>query len=131
MALLPSLWRYGATDIVQQCAAMSGTPLSRDELLEKGERSRPFLIPVRIIAVCDRGHIEDFPFMEWVHRNKPIMPDCDLRFLAGRSSSLLTGIKISCSCGEEKTLAGIFDFDQQTGGALQRIGYRCQGGSLG
>src|ERR1700730_2677759 len=94
----------------------------------KSERSRPFLIPVRIIAVCDRGHIEDFPFIEWVHRDKPAMPDCILRFLAGRSSSLLTGIKIRCSCGEEKTLAGIFDFDQNTGGALQRIiGYSCRG----
>jgi hypothetical protein len=95
---------------------------------QKSERSRPFLIPVRIVAACDRGHIEDFPFMEWVHRNKPINPECALRFLAGRSSSLLTGIKISCSCGDEKTLAGIFDFDQQVGGALQRIGYSCRGG---
>ncbi len=41
---------------------------------------------------------------------------------------MLTGIKISCSCGEEKTLAGIFDFDQQVGGSLQRIGCSCQGG---
>jgi hypothetical protein len=105
-----------------------GRPYPGMSCSQKGERSRPFLIPVRIIAVCDRGHIEDFPFMEWVHRNRPIMPSCELRFLAGRSSSLLTGIKISCSCGEEKTLAGIFDFDQQTGGALQRIGYGCRGG---
>ena len=86
----------------------------------KGEKSRPFLIPVRIVAACELGHIEDFPFMEWVHRTEPINPDCKLRFLAGRSSSLLTGIKISCGCGEQKTLAGIFD-DPQKGGALQRI----------
>ena len=95
---------------------------------QKPERSRPFLIPVRIVTVCDRGHIQDFPFLNWVHRNKPITPDCKLRFLAGRSSSMLTGIKISCSCGEEKTLAGIFDFDQQVGGPLQRIGCNCQSG---
>lgn len=94
---------------------------------QKSPKSRPFLIPVRIVAVCDKGHIEDFPFMQWVHRNKPALPACKLRFLAGRSSSLLTGIKISCNCGEEKTLAGIFDFDQQAGGALQRIGYSCKG----
>ncbi len=94
---------------------------------QKTEKMRPFLIPVRIVAVCDRGHIEDFPFLQWVHRNKRITPSCALRFLAGRSSSLLTGIRISCSCGEDKTLAGIFDFDQQTGGALQRIGYNCRG----
>ena len=93
----------------------------------KPEKSRPFLIPVRIVAVCDLGHIEDFPFLEWVHRDKGVKPECKLRFLAGRSSSMLTGIKIECSCGEAKTLAGIFDFDRQSGGALQRIGYSCTG----
>lgn len=106
-----------------------GRPYKGMSCAQKSEKSRPFLIPVRIIAVCERGHIEDFPFMEWVHRDKPAKPDCALRFLAGRSSSLLTGIKIRCSCDEMKTLAGIFDFDQGSGGALQRaIGYTCRGG---
>jgi hypothetical protein len=104
-----------------------GRPYPGMSCSQKSERARPFLIPVRIVAVCDRGHIEDFPFLDWVHRNKPVTSLCKLRFLAGRSSSMLTGIKISCSCGEEKTLAGIFDFDQQTGGALQRMGYSCRG----
>lgn len=105
-----------------------GRPYPGMSCSQKSQRSRPFLIPVRIISACELGHIEDFPFLEWVHRDNPIKPDCSLRFLAGRSSSLLTGIKISCSCGEEKALAGIFDFDQQTGGALQRIGYNCRAG---
>jgi hypothetical protein len=105
----------------------SGRPYAGMNCSQKAERSRPFLIPVRIVTVCDRGHIQDFPFFNWVHRTKPTTPDCKLRFLAGRSSSMLTGIKISCSCGEEKTLAGIFDFDPQTGGSLQRIGCVCQG----
>jgi hypothetical protein len=128
------LWHY-----CHRCGAMDqltlfstprrcpGRPYPGMSCAQKSERSRPFLIPVRIVAVCERGHIEDFPFMHWVHRNKPATPSCKLRFLAGRSSSLLTGIKISCSCGEEKTLAGIFDFDQQVGGALQRISYTCRG----
>lgn len=104
-----------------------GRPYSGMNCASKKEKARPFLIPVRIVAVCDQGHIEDFPFMEWVHRDREPGADCKLRFLAGRSSSTLTGIKVECSCGEGKTLAGIFDFDQQSGGALQRIGYRCRG----
>lgn len=108
----------------QRC---SGRPYSGISCSTKPERSRPFVIPVRIVAVCDRGHLEDFPFMEWTHRNRPPANDCKLRFLAGRSSSMLTGIKIECSCGESKTLAGIFDFDPQAGGALQRIQRVCAG----
>ena len=34
------------------------------------QRRRPGLLPVRFMAVCDRGHIQDFPFMEWVHRKR-------------------------------------------------------------
>jgi hypothetical protein len=100
-----------------------GRPYKGMSCADKEPKKRPFLIPVRIIAACERGHIDDFPFLEWVHRDKPIQPGCALRFLAGRSSSLLTGIKIQCSCEEEKTLAGIFD-----PGRLQRtIGFACRG----
>jgi hypothetical protein len=133
--------RFPAWHYCHRCGAMErltlfssarrcpGPPYKGMSCAQKGEKSRPFLIPVRIIAVCERGHIEDFPFMEWVHRDSPAKPDCRLRFLAGRSSSLLTGIKIRCSCDKERTLAGIFDFDQQSGGALQRaIKYTCHGG---
>lgn len=90
------------------------------------ERSRPFLIPVRLVAVCEQGHIEDFPFMEWVHRDTRPLAECKLRFLAGRSSAMLSGIKVECSCGEARTLAGIFDSDNEGRGALQRIGYHCR-----
>jgi len=128
------LWHY-----CHRCGAMEqltlfstprrcpGRPYPGMSCAQKSEKARPFLIPVRIVAACDKGHIEDFPFMNWVHRDKPVTSNCELRFLAGRSSSMLTGIKISCSCGESKTLAGIFDFDPESGGALQRIGYTCSG----
>jgi hypothetical protein len=108
----------------QRC---TGRPYPGMTCSSKSERARPFLIPVRIVAVCDRGHLEDFPFLEWTHRNRTPNDDCKLRFLAGRSSSMLTGIKIECSCGESKTLAGVFDFDPQSGGALQRIQRVCNG----
>jgi hypothetical protein len=68
-----------------------GRPYPGMNCSQKADRSRPFLIPVRIVAVCDRGHIEDFPFLDWVHRNKAIAADCKLRFLAGRSSSMAHG----------------------------------------
>jgi hypothetical protein len=70
---------------------------------------RPRLIPVRFIAICESGHIEDFPFMEWVHRDEPIEKDCRLRLRAGRSASALSGIIVNCHCGAWKTMAGAFN----------------------
>jgi hypothetical protein len=69
----------------------------------------PWLLPVRFIAACSEGHIQDFPFMEWVHRKAPPGPTCLLRLRAGRSSSLLSGVVIQCSCGQEQTLTGAFN----------------------
>ena len=85
---------------------------------------RQKLIPVRFIAICPQGHIQDFPFMQWVHGLNPTEgDDHHLRLRAGRSSGMLSGIEISCSCGLRKTMAGAFN-DQ----SLAKIGITCSGG---
>lgn len=70
---------------------------------------RQYLIPVRFVAVCGQGHIEDFPFLEWAHRDSVAGPNCALRMRAGRSSGNLSGIQISCSCGCSRSMAGAFN----------------------
>ena len=90
---------------------------------------RPRLIPSRFIAVCPKGHIEDFPFMEWIHRDGNWDKTHKLRLLPGRSSASLSGIKIECSCGKRESMAGTFNFNAERGGALQRIGHDCSGGT--
>ena len=89
------------------------------------ENRRPFLIPSRFIAVCPKGHIEDFPFMRWVHRDGEWDESHRLRLLPGRSSANLSGIKVACSCGKSESMAGTFNFDPESGGALHRIGVDC------
>lgn len=88
------------------------------------QNKRRKLIPVRFIAICPQGHIEDFPFEEWVHNgNKCADTNPIMRLRAGRSSGALTGIDITCSCGEKKSLAGAFNEN-----ALSRINVNCSGG---
>jgi Domain of unknown function (DUF1998). len=87
------------------------------------ERKRQRLIPVRFIAICPHGHIEDFPFMEWVHEGATPEGQHDLRLRAGRSSGALSGIEITCSCKAHKTMAGAFN-----GQSLTKIGITCSGG---
>lgn len=72
-------------------------------------KRRQKLIPVRFIVICPKGHIQDFPFVEWVHGSTPTEGNHKLRLRAGRSSGALSGIDISCSCGERKTMAGAFN----------------------
>ncbi|HEY5503647.1 MAG TPA: DUF1998 domain-containing protein [Sedimentisphaerales bacterium] len=91
----------------------------------------PRLIPARFVAVCEVGHIQDFPFMEWLHRDKPFdSASHKLKLRAGRSSAGLSGIVIECSCGIKRSLGNVFEYDKNTKrGALSSddVNYLCKG----
>ena len=126
-------WRvcpaYGCGHMSKKPLFGSGVPkCSSPKHRDVHERLRPRMVPVRFVAICERGHIEDFPFLEWVHFGKDI-PDPESHFLtyqAGRSAAL-SGISISCSCGKSRTLGGAFNYDKDEGGALHAIGHDCTG----
>jgi hypothetical protein len=81
------------------------------------------MIPVRVIAVCENGHTEDFPFREWIGCQCADEDASRLFFKAGRSAASLAGIKIECQeCGKIRSLAGAFEED-----ALSKIGVSCSG----
>lgn len=91
----------------------------------------PKLIPVRFVAVCTKGHLQDFPFLEFLHGG-PVSGDGHrIKMMAGRSSAGLTGIKLSCTCGVEKVLGDVFAWTSEgEGGALAKImpgGIKCHG----
>ncbi len=87
------------------------------------ERKRQKLIPVRFIAICPHGHIQDFPFIEWIHDSTSTEGQHNLRLRAGRSSGALSGIQITCSCGAHRTMAGAFNEQ-----SLTKVGVTCSGG---
>jgi len=68
------------------------------------------LVPSRFVFVCEKGHIDDFPFFEWVHRGKSLDPNKphDLYIEAGGISASLRDVIIKCSCGIESSMEGSF-----------------------
>lgn len=87
------------------------------------------MIPVRFVAACQRGHIQDVPFKEWVH-NGPIPKDGkehELFYSAGSGSGDLGSIFIKCSCGMVSSLAGLMNIRKSENSifdsALARIGF--------
>lgn len=77
--------------------------------------ARPFcdvcklsLIPSRFVVACRQGHIEDFPYIEWVHRDKEC-PNPDLKYRESVRSASLAGINISCkTCKSNRSMKGAF-----------------------
>ena len=83
-----------------------------------------YLIPERFVAVCEAGHIEDFPVAEWIHQGDYVYQpgSCKINRSTGGGSSSLAGIRYTCTCGASRNMVGAF-----SRGALDRIGYTCKG----
>lgn len=69
------------------------------------------IIPSRFVAVCENGHIEDFPYSEWVHVGKPCSksnkPKLLLFNIEGRSG--IDSLFVKCeSCGAIRGMQGAF-----------------------
>jgi hypothetical protein len=110
------LWHYCA-----RCFRMEITTLFGGQP-RCGQCANRRMIPVRIVAVCEGGHIQDFPFKEWIGCG---CAPANERFFfrAGRSAASLAGIKIKCEgCGRERSLAGSFHE-----GALSQVAQCCGG----
>lgn len=95
------------------------------------------LVVARLVVVCGQGHIDDFPWVKWVHAKNMIGPKsiCDnpkLKFKTSASSSAgLEGLTISCeTCGCKATLKDAFTkdelkrLDEKTG---YKYGFQCTG----
>lgn len=77
------------------------------------------LVVARIVTVCEHGHIDDFPWVKWVHCQnlggaKKICDHPSLTFKTGASATEgLEGLVITCeTCRAKATLKGAFDKDK-------------------
>ncbi|WP_127360885.1 DUF1998 domain-containing protein [Actinacidiphila soli] len=85
------------------------------------------LVPSRFVMACAHGHLDDFPYWKWVHRDTEHagggLCGGELRFRADGSTASLRAVLISCSCGaKEVSMEGAFRRQ-----ALKNLGVRCSG----
>ena len=70
-------------------------------------KSSKRMVPSRFVCICEEGHIQDFPYIEWAHLNNEICPDPSIKFIDNRGLDL-KDIFIKCTnCSEGKSLAGM------------------------
>lgn len=99
-------WHY-----CTRCGLMRRVPLVTRERLRCAECEargwRRYIVQVPFVAMCDAGHIQDFPWIEWVYEtaNPPLNPP-PMR-LVSTGGMTLAGQKVKVDGGPERTLAGI------------------------
>lgn len=108
---VPAL-RFPQTHVCQRCSRLHDVALTRSGRercphCERQDKWSP-MTQVQFIAMCERGHVQDFPFREWVHR--AVQPRCALPLrLYGTSGSSLVSVFVQCECGKKRSLAGATD----------------------
>ena len=95
------------------------------------------LVVARIITACQDGHIDDFPWVKWVHcqsfgEEKPICRKPELTITTSSSASEgLEGLTLKClTCGATASLRGAFDpdkFSELDKRTNNRYDFRCTG----
>ena len=80
------------------------------------------LIPSRFVVACRNGHIEDFPYIWWVHRSKGICNKPRLKLTYEGTTGNLGSIHIRCECGAFTTMQGCMDENSLRG-------FKCEGNS--
>ncbi|MET7490819.1 DUF1998 domain-containing protein [Streptomyces sp900116325] len=72
------------------------------------------LVPARFVMACAKGHIDDFPYWKWAHRNNRQGGDSgfcggEMRLRTNGKTASLRSILISCTCGiPEVSMEGAF-----------------------
>lgn len=97
------------------------------KLENKKFKPRWNLTPVRLVTVCDRGHIDDFPWVEWAHyKSSPKREICDnpeLTITHTNSPGAVNSVRVKCKCGANASLTSA-----RMPKALENIpNYHCHG----
>lgn len=83
------------------------------------------LVPSRFVSACEYGHLDEFPFFEWLHKKvEPSGADRhEMTLRSSGESGSLRSIEIHCTCGvTAKSMEGAL-----SKGALRELGIKCHG----
>jgi hypothetical protein len=74
----------------------------------RAEGKTRFLAQVPFVAMCDAGHLQDFPWREWVHRSAA--PGCSGELkLYSTGGTTLANQRVTCDCGKSRHLGSIVE----------------------
>ncbi|MFF7247589.1 DrmB family protein [Embleya sp. NPDC008237] len=61
-------------------------------------RKRPTAVPARFVSACPAGHVDDFPWMYFVHRGAQYGADHTLKLVERGTTGEAANIFVECSC---------------------------------
>lgn len=77
-------------------------------------RRRPHMSPVRFVSACENGHIMDFPWADWAHKDsdRTCSGAPGTLYLYSTPAAGLAGVRVGCvACNVSNSMAGAFRKD--------------------
>ncbi|MGI5411259.1 DrmB family protein [Streptomyces chartreusis] len=113
--------RFPAWSFCPRCRSLTPHPLNELERPRCTDQScprpnatwAPYLAQVPFVALCERGHLQDFPWVEWVH--KAVNPQCRRPKLKLRTAGggTLASQRVECdTCKAHRSLERITSVEQ-------------------
>lgn len=73
----------------------------------------PVALPARFVVACPNGHLDDFPWLDFVHRGQPGCPG-PLELYEVGASGEASDVEVKCrNCGKSRRMAEAFGRDNQ------------------
>jgi hypothetical protein len=119
--LVTPVFRFPTWYFCPRCQRMKESKLSQPGHLtcDKNECKKSRLRQVSFAAVCDHGHLQDFPWLEWVHRGVGPFHACANKLVySSEGSGSLDSIRIKCEqCNISRSMAGVMsgEFPKNSG----------------
>lgn len=76
--------------------------------------------PVRFVITCRKGHIDDFPWVQWAHHEGQVCDNPVIHLRSRGKSAALGDLYLECRCKMKEGLAGIFK-------SAEMKKFRCRG----
>jgi len=74
----------------------------------------PLAVPARFLVACNKGHLDDFPWLAFVHRNQPTECKGPLYLYEIGASGEASDVEVKCQkCGNSRRMAEAFGRDNQ------------------
>jgi hypothetical protein len=76
--------------------------------------NNPEVIPARFLAACEKGHLDDFPWVEFVHRDKAPCASPMLRLIEHGPSGEARDLEVRCeNCNVQRRLSEAFGMENR------------------
>ena len=110
LGLTVPVFRFPSWNVCPACGLLKDYPLTIKSKQKCPSCDKKGLIrymtQVQLIAMCENGHIQDFPWREWVHADD--QTECREQMHLSKMGAATIGLQtVSCDCGAKRSLANV------------------------